>query len=450
MPENQEENQKSKDADADKREGDNDQSDDSKDKASDKDGKDDKNDKGGKEGKDGKEEKKPMDPAKKRRLTIIAIIVGIIVLILAIIFFTRYWLDGRFLEETDDAYLKADAVIIAPKVSGYVTKVLVTDNQIVKAGQALVTLDGRQYRAALDTAHATIDSRKADIVKAEAQDAQFEAALAQARAQRATAVVNENHATEEVNRYAPLAASGADSPEHLATLVTTQKQARASLQEADAGVRSAQQQIAGGKAQLQQAQSQLEAAQATATQSLIDAQDTTIVSAIDGRVGDKTVQVGQLAQPGTRFMSIVPTEAIYLIANFKETQVGRMRPGQPATISVDALSGVKLRGHIESFSPGTGSQFALLQPENATGNFTKIVQRVPVRIAVEAGERTRQLLVPGLSVKVEVDTHSGKDDLKDIKQDEEARSKQEKRADKQMEKQGLDAPLNSGGNPNGR
>jgi len=335
-------------------------------------------------------------------------------------------------------------------VSGYVTKVLVTDNQIVKAGQALVTLDGRQYYAALESAHATIDSRKADIVKAQAQDAQFEASLAQAKAQRVTAAVNESHATEEVERYAPLAASGADSAEHLAALRTTQKQARASLLEADAGVRSAQQQIAGGKAQLQQAQAQLEAAQASATQSLIDAQDTTVVSAIDGRVGDKTVQVGQLAQPGTRFMSIVPTAAIYLIANFKETQVGRMRPGQPVTIRVDALSGVKLRGHVESFSPGTGSQFALLQPENATGNFTKIVQRVPVRIAVDAGERTRQLLVPGLSVKAEVDTHSGKDDLKDIKQDEDARSKQEKRADKQMEKQGLDAPPDSGGNANGR
>jgi len=407
-----------------------------------------KDDSKGDDSKDDKK-KKPMDPAKKRRLKIIGIVIGVIVLILLIIFFTRYWLDGRFLESTDDAYLKADAVIIAPKVSGYVTKVLVTDNQIVKAGQALVTMDGRQYRAALETAQATIDARRADIARAQAQDQQLKSSLKQAEAQRSAAQANAAHADEEVARYAPLAASGADSPEHLAALKNTQKQAAASLREADAGVRGAQDQIAGSKAQLLQARAQLEAAQAQARQSEVDAQDTTVVSAIDGRVGDKTVQVGQLAQPGTRFMTVVPTMGIYLVANFKETQVGRMRPGQPATIRVDALSGVKLRGHVESFSPGTGSQFALLQPENATGNFTKIVQRMPVRIAVDAGQRTRQLLVPGLSVKVEVDTHSGKDDLKDIKQDEDARSKQEKRADKQMEKQGLDAPMNSN-DSNGR
>src|SRR5471032_305668 len=372
--------------------------------ANDKDSKDSKEGKDDQDGKDGgATEKKPMDPARKKKLKWIGIVVGLVVLVLAIIFGTRYWLDGRYLENTDDAYLKADAVIIAPKVSGYVTQVLVTDNQVVKAGQPLVTLDGRQYQAAQETAKANIDTRRADISKAQAQDGQLEAGLAQARAQRLSAAAAEANASAEVARYAPLAASGADSPEHLEQLKTTQRQARASLAEADAAVRAAQQ----------------EAAQASNRQSLIDVQDATVTSAIDGRIGDKTVQVGQLAQPGMRLMSVVPTQAIYLVANFKETQVGRMRPGQPATIRVDALSGVKLRGHVESFSPGTGAQFALLQPENATGHFTKIVQRVPVRIAVEANEHKRQLLVPGLSVKVEVDTHSGGDDLKQIKKENE-------------------------------
>jgi len=388
--------------------------------ANDKDSKDSKEGKDDQDGKDGgATEKKPMDPARKKKLKWIGIVVGLVVLVLAIIFGTRYWLDGRYLENTDDAYLKADAVIIAPKVSGYVTQVLVTDNQVVKAGQPLVTLDGRQYQAAQETAKANIDTRRADIGKAQAQDGQLEAGLAQARAQRVSAAAAEANASAEVARYAPLAASGADSPEHLEQLKTTQRQARASLAEADAAVRAAQQQLVGNKAVIEQARAQLEAAQASNRQSLIDVQDTTVVSAIDGRIGDKTVQVGQLAQPGMRLMSVVPTQAIYLVANFKETQLGRMRPGQPATIRVDALSGIKLRGHVESFSPGTGAQFALLQPENATGNFTKIVQRVPVRIAVEANEHTRQLLVPGLSVKVEVDTHSGGDDLKQIKKENE-------------------------------
>ena len=370
-------------------------------------------------GSKGGADNKPMDPARKNKLRRMGIGVGLVLLVLAILFGTRYWLDGRFLEDTDDAYLKADAVVIAPKVSGYVTQVLVTDNQIVKAGQPLVTLDVRQYQATLDTAHANIDTRRADISKAQAQDAQLAAALAQARAQRTSAAVAAAHASDEVQRYAPLAASGADSPEHIEQLKTTQRQARASLAQADAAVRAAQQQIVGNRAVIEQARAQLEAAQASNRQAQIDVQDAKVASAIDGRVGDKTVQLGQLAQPGMRLMSVVPTQAIYLVANFKETQVGRMRPGQPATIRVDALSGVKLRGHVESFSPGTGAQFALLQPENATGNFTKIVQRVPVRIAVEANQHTRQLLVPGLSVKVEVDTHSGRDDLRQIKQENE-------------------------------
>ena len=385
---------------------------------SDKDGEQDQ-DKAKDKDKDGEKDKKPMDPAKKKKLKLIAIIVGVIVLALLIIFGLRWWLDGRFLETTDDAYLKADAVIIAPKVSGYVTRVLVTDNQIVRAGQPLVTLDVRQYQASLDTAKANIATRRADISKALATDAQLAAGVAQARAQRVSAAAAEANATDEVKRYAPLAASGADSPEHLAQLVTAQKQARANLAEADAAIRAAEQQQVANKAVIEQARAQLEAAQASNTQAQIDVQDANVVSAIDGRIGDKTVQVGQLAQPGMRLMSVVPVQALYLIANFKETQVGRMRPGQPAEIRVDALSGVKLTGHVESFSPGTGSQFALLQPENATGNFTKIVQRVPVRIAVEANEHTRQLLVPGLSVKVEVDTHSGQDDLKAIKKENE-------------------------------
>ena len=372
----------------------------------------------GKHDQDGQQDQ-PMDPAKKRKLLLIGGIVGVLVLLLLIAFGVYWWLDGRYLESTDDAYLKADAVVIAPKVSGYVTQVLVGDNQSVKAGQPLLTLDAKQYQAALDMARANVEARRADIDKAQTGDAQLQAGLQQAAAQLASAQVAAAHADSEVARYAPLAAGGADAPEHLAALQTTQQQARASLHQAEAAVRAARQQLAGNKSTIAQARAQLASAQAGVTQARDDLGNTVVASAIDGRVGDKTVQLGQLAQPGTRLMSIVPVQAIYLVANFKETQVGRMRAGQPAGIRVDALPGVKLRGHVESFSPGTGAQFALLQPENATGNFTKIVQRVPVRIAVEAGAHARELLVPGLSVKVEVDTHSGRADLRQIKQESE-------------------------------
>ncbi|HEY4317304.1 MAG TPA: HlyD family secretion protein [Herbaspirillum sp.] len=345
-------------------------------------------------------------------------IAGIVALVLGLLFFIRWWLVGRYLESTNDAYLKADTVVVAPKVSGYVSKVYVADNQAVKAGQPLVTLDARQYQAALDMARANIDSRQADIARANAQAAQQQSALLQARAQLAAAQSNAAHADIEVQRYAPLAVSGADAPEHVAQLKNEQAQAHSTLQQAVAAVHSAEQQIVATAAQVKQAEAQLEAAQASATQSGIDAQDTTISSAIDGNVGDKSVRVGQFVQPGTRMMSIVPIQGIYLIANFKETQVGLMRIGQPAVIHVDALSGVDLHGRVQSFSPGTGSQFALLPPENATGNFTKIVQRVPVRIAVDATPETRRVLLPGLSVTVEVNTRGGKDDMQRIKREE--------------------------------
>jgi membrane fusion protein (multidrug efflux system) len=158
------------------------------------------------------------------------------------------------------------------------------------------------------------------------------------------------------------------------------------------------------KAQLAQAQAQLAAARESLSQAEIDLSDTVVRSPIAGRVGDRTVQLGQFAQPGTRLLTIVPTAQIYLVANFKETQVRNMRPGQPAEISVDAYPDLALTGAVDSFAPGTGAQFALLPPENATGNFTKIVQRVPVRIRVNAPEQAAPAFVPGLSIEVSVNT----------------------------------------------
>ena len=171
-------------------------------------------------------------------------------------------------------------------------------------------------------------------------------------------------------------------------------------------MRSAQTQIDATSAQIAQARAQVEAAQASLRQAQLDVNDTTLYSPIAGRVGDRSVRIGQYVQPGTRLLTVVPVQSVYLEANFKETQIGHMMPGQRATLHVDALRGVDLHGVVDSFAPGTGAQFALLPPENATGNFTKIVQRVPVRIRVDADPQTRSLLLPGLSVTVDVDTRS--------------------------------------------
>lgn len=337
------------------------------------------------------------------------IALGVVALIVGGIWLVRWWTVGRFIESTDDAYLQADSVTVAPKIAGYITDVYVADNQVVKPGDPLVRLDTRQYQVALDQADATIDARKADIARAEAEIKQQQSSIAQAQAQQQVARVNAQHATDEVHRYAPLVATGAESSERLAELTSTRDQASATLAANGAAVEAARSQIGSLTAQLTQARAQLEAAVASAQQSHLDLDNTIVRSVLGGRVGDRTVRVGQYVQPGTRMLTVVPVQSTYLQANFKETQVGRMRVGQPVEMHVDALPGHTLHGVIDSFAPGTGSQFALLPPENATGNFTKIVQRVPVRIRIDTGAETRSVLLPGLSVNVDVDTRSARD-----------------------------------------
>ncbi|GLQ98766.1 HlyD family secretion protein [Dyella mobilis] len=330
--------------------------------------------------------------------------VGIALAVVGVIALAYWWVVGRFIQSTDDAYLQADSVTVAPKVSGYVTDVYVGDNAAVKAGDPLVRLDGRQYQASLDQAAATVDARNADIQRAQAGIQQQHAAIEQAKAQLQVAQVAARHAEDEVRRYAPLATTGAESGDQMSVLLSNRDQAEASVTADHAALDQAQAKIADLNAQIAQARAQLEAATASAKQAQLDLQDTLIRSSMAGRVGDRTVRVGQYAQPGTRLMTVVPVQSIYLTANFKETQIGRMRAGQPASLRVDALGDTELHGVVDSFAPGTGSEFALLPPENATGNFTKIVQRVPVRIRVDADEQTRKRLVPGLSVTVDVDT----------------------------------------------
>lgn len=328
----------------------------------------------------------------------------------AIAWGAHWWSVGRFIESTDDAYLQADSVTAAPKIAGYIAEVYVADNQSVSVGQPLVRLDPRQYQTSLDQAGATIAARKADIAHAQAELAQQQANIAQSRAQLEGARAADAYAGDQVARYAPLAKTGAETEERVAELRNSRKQAAATLAADEAALEAAQRQIPTTQAQILQARAQLAAAEASASQSRLDLDDTVVRSTIAGRVGDRAVRVGQYAQPGTRLMTIVPVQDIYLEANFKETQLALMRAGQPATIHIDALASDDLHGTVESFSPGTGSQFALLPPQNATGNFTKIVQRVPVRIRIDAPEALRARLLPGLSVTVRVDTRNAREE----------------------------------------
>lgn len=336
-------------------------------------------------------------------------VLGLVVLVATAVGGAHWWRVGRFIETTDDAYLQADSMTVAPKVSGYVAEVYVQDNDSVTEGQPLMRLDSRLYQAVLGQATATIAARQADVARGQAEILQQQAGVAQARAQLEGARASAAHAAAEVERYEPLAATGAETAERLADLRNASDQARATLAANTAAVQASERQIGATQAQILQAQAQLEAATENARQAQLDLQDTVVRSTLAGRIGDRAVRAGQYVQPGTRLMTIVPLEDIYLTANFKETQIGLMRAGQPVTIQVDALPGIDLHGAVSSFAPGTGSQFALLPTENASGNFTKIVQRVAVRIRIDADPEISDRLLPGLSASVRIDTRGGRD-----------------------------------------
>ena len=357
---------------------------------------------------------------KRRGVRIVILGVAIVALVLGASWFANFWMVGRYQQSTDDAYVQADAVIVAPKVAGYVEKVFVADNQAVKAGDALFSIDPRDYRSQVAQAQAQIDVAKASAEGLRPQIAEQLAAVDGARARLVSAESDLRFAKTIRDRYEALAATGAESRETFAEKRSQYERAEAALAARKADLVSAQRRVTTLQAQITQAGAQAEGSVAQRAAAEVDLGSTVVRASIAGRIGNKTVQPGQFLQPGTRTMSIVPLEQLYITANFKETQVGLMRPGQPVKIEIDALEGVELHGKGESFAPGTGAQFSLLPPENATGNFTKIVQRIPVRIAVDAGPETRALLLPGMSVHVSVDTRSAKGALKKIEREQKA------------------------------
>jgi len=341
-----------------------------------------------------------------RRIRTVLFIVLIILAIVGIGFGVRWLIYGRYIESTDDAYLRADSVTVSPRVNGYIDQIFVIDNQIVKAGDPLVRIDLRNYKAALSQQDATVDARDADIKAAESQVTQQEAAVEQAQAQLVGAQANAKYSRDEADRYKGLHDQGVETDERYQQMLNQRNQTAATVLGAEANVKVAQRQLDTLRTQIVQVRAQMEAAKAASNTAKLNLDDTIIRASIDGRIGDKSAQVGQYVQPGTRLMSVVPVQDIYLVANYKETQVRGMKVGQQATITVDAIGSAKIPGVIQSFAPGTGAQFALLPPENATGNFIKIVQRVPVRIKLNPPKDLAERLLPGLSVTVDIDTRT--------------------------------------------
>ena len=417
------------------------------------DGKD-SNDKDGddKDGNGDKDKDKP-SPLANPKVRIALVIGGVLTAILLIYWFIHYRSYGRYQQSTNDAYLDANQVHVSPRVSGYVEQVLVDDNQVVRKGQVLVVIDRRTADATAAQSRAQIAEAEASVTQARAtRTQQFDAIrqardqAAQSRAQLRQAQATNSFNASQVARYTPLSAAGVETNEKLAQNRSNLEQsraqvasARAQLAASRAQVASARHQIAINDAQIQSGLAQVAAARAQLAANQLDVNSGVVRSRIGGRIGNRTVRVGQYAQVGTRLMTVVPVGRLFLTANFKETQIGLMRVGQPATIEVDALAGEQIHGVVESFSPGTGSRFAQVPVDNATGNFTKIVQRVPVRIRVDAGPEARRVLIPGLSVTVSIDTRGArqyatatKDESKQLKKGRERQDEQELKRDRQQ------------------
>jgi len=334
-------------------------------------------------------------------------------------FYIYYETYLRYFQDTNDARIEADQVTISSKLAGYVKAVLVDDNQPVEKDARLVEIDPLDFRTRLAAADAGIATAVAAEDAAKAAQAEGIAGVAQARAALRAAEANLALAEREVTRYRPLVEEGAEPKMRLSQLVADRDRTAAQVAASQAALNQASRRVMSLAAQRRNLGAQASAARVQRQAAANDVASTSIAAPISGRVANRSVRVGQYVQPGQRLMTVVPTEGIYVVANFKETQVGLMRPGQPAHIEVDALPGVAFKGVVTSVTPGTGSNFSLIKPENATGNFTKIVQRVPVRIRIEAGPAARRVLVPGLSLEVEVDTRASRDEIDEIRAEQE-------------------------------
>jgi membrane fusion protein, multidrug efflux system len=322
----------------------------------------------------------------------------------------EWWTTGRFMVSTDDAYIQGDIATISPKVTAFVAKVDVVANQQVKAGDVLATLDNGDYRNALDQANAQIETETLSLNRIDAQIEGAQASLAQAQASKVALQAAVRGAEITQKRQSELASKSVGTAADLDSANVALDQAKANLVGGDANIKSAEANIALLHAQRKEAEGQVRTLEIQRDKAARDLSFTVLKAPYDGIVGNRSVQEGDLVSPGQRLMALVPTRQLYIDANFKETQIQHLVPGSKVKVHVDAYSDDPITGTVESISPASGSVFSLLPPENATGNFTKIIQRVPVRIALPQDALDTGRLRAGLSVVVDVDTRTAPSD----------------------------------------
>jgi membrane fusion protein, multidrug efflux system len=317
-----------------------------------------------------------------------------------------YWTVGQYLVSTDDAYVQADNTTVAPKVSGYLHQVLVGDNERVRAGQVVARIDDRDFKVALDQAKADVAAAEASIVSKQAQLDVQQTVIAAAKATIDVDTAAKTFANQENKRYTDLAATGFGSVQNAQQAQSRNAGAEAAILRDTANLASAERQVDLLKAEIAQAVAASARASALQRQAELNLGYTTITAPIDGVVGNRSLRVGQFVQAGTQLMSVVPVEGAYVVANYKETQLTDVHEGQAVDIAIDMFPGKVVHGHVDSIAPASGQEFALLPPDNATGNFTKVVQRIPVRIALDATDNPTIELRPGMSVIPTIATRS--------------------------------------------
>jgi membrane fusion protein, multidrug efflux system len=315
-----------------------------------------------------------------------------------------WWVTGRYLVSTDDAYVRTHNTTLASKVSGYVASIAVEDNATVKAGDVIAIIDDGDYQLAADAARKKVATQLTTVDRIGHQVVAQAANVDQAKAQMISAQAGAKRAQLEFDRQQALAAQKFASQQALEQATAARDQAMAGVASSQAVIDAATSNLDVLKAQQQEAASTLDELKTALAKAERDLSFTVIRAPVDGVFSNRAVQTGDYVQTGQRVASLVPLDDIYIDANFKETQLARLHPGQPVSISIDALPGGAIEGHVASLSPASGAVFSLLPPDNATGNFTKIVQRLPVRIELPPGVAAQRLLRPGMSVVVTVDT----------------------------------------------
>ncbi len=348
-------------------------------------------------------------PEKKKRRGFLLPVIALALLGGAGWYGYNWWTDGRFLVSTDDAYVEGNLAVISPKVSGYVAKVNVVENQSVKAGDPLVTLDDGDYKLALEKAEAAIESANLAISRIDAQIVGGRAALEQSKAQQGALEAAVRGAEITQKRASELAAKSVGTTADLDNAKIALEQARANLVAGQAAVASAEANIGLLQAQRKEAVNTVRTQELARDQAARDLSFTVLKAPYDGVIGNLAVQTGDLVSAGKRLASLVPLTELYIEANFKETQIGHLEPGSKVRVHVDAYEDQPIVGTVESIAPASGAVFSMLPPENATGNFTKVVQRVPVRISIPKEDLEREHLRAGLSVVVDVDTRTAPD-----------------------------------------